>query len=74
LQQPSTVGVGSFNQQRYLRARRGEVRVICHGKRPKSQRECFSILPVESTKSESGRSPGSTSQSGKGSTPVGPNR
>src|ERR1700730_15302930 len=54
-QQSSTVGVGSFNQQRYLRTRRGEVRVICHGKRPKSQTECFSILPVESTKSESGR-------------------
>src|SRR5258705_6298438 len=52
-QQSSTVGVGSFDQQRYLRARRGEVRVICHGKRPKSQIECFSILPVESTKSES---------------------
>src|SRR3981081_3916906 len=52
-QQSSTVGVGSFNQQRYLRTRRGEVRVICHGKRPKSQRECFSILLVESTKSES---------------------
>src|SRR6266478_7264591 len=58
-QQSSTVGVGSFNQERYLRTRRGEVRVICHGKRPKSQTECFSILPVESTKSASGRPRGS---------------
>jgi hypothetical protein len=30
-QQPATVGVGSFDQERYLRALGGGVQVICHG-------------------------------------------